>query len=125
MASTSGCSNEVSHPRHVGPTDQVGQARLPFSFELVDTIVVGNKNHVPLKDGDSISKDVTQALAYKILHMPIFSGLELMALDFKHVGVFYLAGRMLEGKANLSSLQESQVVVDVHVAEEMEDLANL
>jgi hypothetical protein len=26
VASTSGGSNEVSHPRHVGPADRVGQA---------------------------------------------------------------------------------------------------
>jgi hypothetical protein len=125
VASTSGGSDEVLHPRHAGPTDQVGQARLPLSFGLVDTTVVGVKNPVPLRDGDSISKDVTQALAYKILHMPIFSGSELMAPDFKPAGVFHLAGRMLEGKADLPSLQISQAVVDVPVPEEVEDLANL
>src|SRR6202022_3146441 len=90
VASTNGGSNEVSHPRHAGPADQVGQARLPLSFGLVDTTVVGAKNPVPLRDGDSISKDVTQTLAYKILHMPIFSGSELMAPDFKPAGVFHL-----------------------------------
>ena len=125
VASTSGGSNEVPHPRHAGPADQIGQARLPLSFGLVDTTVVGAKNPVPLRDGDSISKDVTQALAYKILHMPIFSGSELMAPDLKPAAVFHLAGRMLEGKADLPSLQVSQAVVDVHVAEEVEDLANL
>ena len=98
VASTSGGSNEVSRPRHAGPTDQVGQARLPLSFELVDTVVVGAKNPVSLRDGDSISKDVTHVLAYKILHMPIFSS---------------------------SSLEVSQAIVDVPVAHEVEDLANL
>ena len=93
VVSTSGGSNEASHPRHAGPTDQVGQARLPLSFGLVDTAVVGAKNPVPLRDGDSISKDVTHALAYKILQMSIFSGSELMAPDFKHAGVFHLVGR--------------------------------
>ena len=117
MASTSGGSNEVSHPRHAGPADQVGQTRLPLLFRLVDTTVVGAENPVPLRDGDSILKDVTHALAYKILHMPIFSGSELMAPDFKHTGVFHLAGGMLEGKADLPSLQVSQAVVDVPVAE--------
>jgi hypothetical protein len=125
VASTSGGSDEVSHPRHAGPADQVGQARLPLSFGLVDTTVVGAKNPVPLRDGDSISKDVTQALAYRILHMPIFMSSELMAPDFKPAGVFHLAGRMLEGKADLPSLQVSQVVVDVPVAEEVENLTNL
>jgi hypothetical protein len=125
VASTSGGSDEVSHPRHAGPADQVGQAGLPLSFGLVDTTVVGAKNPVPLSDGDSISKDVTQALAYKTLHMLIFSGSELMAPDFKPAGVFHLAGRMLEDKADLPSLQVSQPVVDVPVAEEVEDLANL
>jgi hypothetical protein len=57
--------------------------------------------------------------------MPIFTGSELMAPDFKPVGVFHLPGRMLEGKADLPSLQVSQAVVDVPVAEEVEDLANL
>ena len=95
VASTSSGTNEVSHPRHAGPTDQVGQARLPLSFGLVDTTVVGTKNPVPLRDGDSISKDVTQVLAYKIFHMPIFSSSELMTPDFEHAGIFHLAGRML------------------------------
>jgi hypothetical protein len=125
VASTSGSSNEVSHPRHAGPADQVGQARLPLSFGLVDTTVVGAKNPIPLRDGDFISKDVTQALPYKIFHMPIFSGSELMASDFKIAGIFHLDGRMLEGKADLPSLQVSQVVVDVAVVEEVKDLANL
>ena len=40
VASTNGGSNEVSYPRHVGLADQVGQARLPLSFGLVDTSVV-------------------------------------------------------------------------------------
>ena len=62
--STSGGSNEVSHPLHPGPADQVGKARSPLSFGLVDTNCVGAKNLVPLKDGDSISKDVTHALTY-------------------------------------------------------------
>ena len=88
VASTSGGSNEVSHPRHAGPTDQVGQVRLPVSFGLVDTTVVGAKNPVSLRDVDSISKDVTHALVYKILHMPIFSDSELMAPDLKPAGVF-------------------------------------
>jgi hypothetical protein len=57
--------------------------------------------------------------------MSIFSGSELMAPDFKPAGVFHLAGRMLEGKADLPSLQVSQAVVDVPVAEEVEDLAHL
>ena len=92
---------------------------------MVDTTVVGAKNLVPLRDGDSISKDVTQALAYKILHMPIFSGSELMAPDLKPAAVFHLAGRMLEGKADLPSLQVSQAVVDVPVAKDVENLANL
>jgi hypothetical protein len=49
VASISGGSNEVSHPRHAGPTDQVGQARLPLSFGLVETTVVGAKNPVPFE----------------------------------------------------------------------------
>ena len=125
VASTSGGSNEVSHPRNAGLADQVNQTRLPLSFGLVDTTVVGAKKLVHLRDGDSISKDFTQTLAYKILHMPIFSSSELMALDFKSTGIFYLVGRILEDKADLSSLQVSQVVVDIHVAEKVEDLANL
>jgi hypothetical protein len=59
VAFTNSSSNEVSHPRHAGPADQVGQARLPLSFGLVDTTVVEAKNPVHLRDGDSISKDVT------------------------------------------------------------------
>ena len=43
VASISGGSNKVSHPRHAGPADQVGQARLPLSFRLIDTTVVGAK----------------------------------------------------------------------------------
>jgi hypothetical protein len=39
VASTSGGSNKVSHPRHAGLTDQVGQARLPLSFGLFTTVV--------------------------------------------------------------------------------------
>jgi hypothetical protein len=57
--------------------------------------------------------------------MLIFSGSELMTPDFKLAGVFHLAGIMLESKADLPSIQVSQAVVDVLVAEEVEDLANL
>jgi hypothetical protein len=59
VASISGGSNEVSQPRHAGLADQVGQTRLSLSFGLVDTTVVGAKNPVALRDGDSISQDVT------------------------------------------------------------------
>ena len=53
--------------------------------------------------------------------MPIFSRSELMAPNFKPAKVFHLVGRMLEDKADLPSFQVSQVVVDVPVAEEVED----
>jgi hypothetical protein len=86
---------------------------------------LGLKTLYLLRDGNSILKDVTQTLAYKILHMPILSDSELMTSDFKHASVFHLAGRILERKADLPSLQVSEVVVDVPVAEEVEDLANL
>ena len=48
-----------------------------------------------------------------------------MAPDFKSAEVFHLFGRMLKDIADLPSLQVSQAVIDVFVAEEMEDLANL
>lgn len=65
------------------------------------------------------------SLAYKIMHISIFLGSQLIAPEFKHVGVFLLAGRMIGGTADLPCLQVSQVVVDMHVPKDVEELVNL
>ncbi len=54
--------------------------------------------------------------------MPIFSSVELLAPDFKPAGVFHLAGKMLEGKVPMPSLEMAQAVTEPSTDE---DLAKL
>jgi len=99
---------------------------LPLSFGLADTATIARtQSLVILRDGDSILKDVTQSLAHKVLQMPIFSSLELMALGFKPTEAFHLVGTMLEGTVHLPSLQVSQAVTKVLLIEDVEKLAKL
>ena len=96
---------------------------MPLSFELADTASTP-RHHVPIpvRDGGVVARDSTHTLAYKVLQLPIFSSVDLLASDLKPAGVFYLAGRMLEGKVPMPSLEVVQAVTKPSTDE---DLARL
>ena len=101
----------VGRTRHSGSLDHIGQARLPLSFGLAD-IASAPRRHVsvPAPDGGTVARDSAHTLAYKVLQMPIFSSVDLLATDLQPAGVFHLAGSMLEGKVPMPSLEVSQAV---------------
>lgn len=99
---------------------------MPLSFGLVDaTISIGSHIPPPWRDGDSTLKDLMQALTNKILHMPIFSSLELMAPYFEPTRVFHLVGRLLEDNVDLSCLQVFQAITHVSLVEDPKELLTL
>jgi len=116
-------SRDIGRTRHSGSPDHIGQARLPLSFGLAD-IASAPRPHVPAPapDGGVVARDSAHTLAYKVLQMPIFSSVDLLAPDFKPAGVFHLAGEMLEGKVPMPSLEVAQAVTKPSTDE---DLAKL
>jgi hypothetical protein len=123
VAPTTDEPQDSGRARHSGLSDQIGQARLPLSFGLAD---VGSaaRSYIPAsaQDGGTVVRDTAHTLAYKVLQMPIFSSVELLAPDFKPAGVFHLAGKMLEGKVPMPSLEVAQAVTEPSTDE---DLAKL
>lgn len=123
VAPTTDEPQDSGRARHSGLSDQIGQARLPLSFGLADAGSAA-RSYIPAsaQDGGTVVRDTAHTLAYKVLQMPIFSSVELLAPDFKPAGVFHLAGKMLEGKVPMPSLEVAQAVTEPSTDE---DLAKL
>ena len=97
---------DIGRTRQSGSPDHIGQARLLFSFGLADT-TSDTRSHVPfvVPDARAISRDLLHTLAYKVLQMPMFSSVEMLAPGFVPAEVFHLAGEMLDGKWTMRSLE--------------------
>jgi len=57
-----------------------------------------------------IAKDLVHILTYKMLQIPLFSSMEILALDFAPIQVPHLASKMLEGKLPMPSLEVVQAI---------------
>ena len=107
-------------PRHVGLPDQIGQSRLPLSFSIADTVPpVGIPRPVVSPPSSSTSVDAAHSLAYKVLRLPVFAGMDFLTPDFQAASVFHLAGSMLEGKVPIPSMEVSQAVIAPPTEEEL------
>lgn len=99
-------------PRHVGLPDHIGQSRLPLSFSIADTAPpVGISPPVVTPPSSSVSGEAAHSLAYKVLRLPVFSGMDFLTPNFQAASVFHLVGSMLEGKVPIPSLEVSQAVM--------------
>ena len=103
------------------PADHIGQARLPLSFGLADAIqsVSGcHPNEVP-----NSTIDVVHTLASKVLHTHLFMAMDWSLPYFQPAKVFYLAGRILKGKASLPSMTMAQAAMDILASEDPKEVA--
>ena len=57
-----------------------------------------------------------------MLQMPIFSSVEMLAPDFAPAQVFHLAGKILEGKAPMPSLEVAQAIIEPSTEEDLSKL---
>ena len=109
-----------NRPRHGGLPDHIGQSRLPLSFTLADA---GGSSAahppVPVPHVSPIHGDAAHSLAYKVLQLPVFAGVDLMTPNFHPSGVFHLAGSMMEGKVPMPSLEVSQAVTAPSTEEDL------
>ena len=78
--------------------NEIGQTRLPLSFELANVVQSISDCH-PNDEVLNTTTNMAHTLASKVLHTPLFMEMEWSLLEFQHAKVFYLAGRTLEGKA--------------------------
>lgn len=102
----------ASRPRHTGLPDHIGQARLPLSFTIADAVASGTAPPpVSASRSSRVQEDAAHTLAYKVLQLPVFSGVDLSIPEFQPSSVFHLAGSMLEGKVPMPSLEVAQAVV--------------
>ena len=116
-------STDLGRTRHSGSPDHIGQARLPLSFGLADTASAPQPHVSALaRDEEPVARDSVHTLAHKVLQMPMFSSIDVLASDFKPARVFHLAGQMLEGKVAMPSLEVAQAVTEPSTDE---DLAKL
>ena len=99
-------------PRHVGLPDHIGQSRLPLSFTIADA---ATSSAAPppsaTSQTSSTHRDVAHSLAYNVLRLTVFAGVDFMTPDFHPASVFHLAGSMFEGKVPIPSLEVSQAVM--------------
>ena len=119
--STTGGSVASLRARDNALTDQIGQARLPLSFGLADVVQSVSGRH-PNEVPNSMI-DVAQTLASKVLHTHLFTTIDWLSPEFQPAKVFHLTGRILEGKASLSSMIVAQTTTDILTSEDPEDVA--
>ena len=110
----------VSRPRHAGLPDQIDQSRLPLSFGVAETSIP-RQSPTPTSLSVDVSTrgDAAHSLAYKVLRLPVFAGVDFLTPDFQPSSVFHLAGSMLEGKVSMPSLEVSQAVTAPPTEEEL------
>ncbi len=107
-------------PRHMGLPDHIGQSRLPLSFSIADAATTSAApTPTPLSPITSSQADAAHTLAYKVLRLPVFAGVDFMTPDFQPSSVFHLAGSMLEGKVPMPSLEVSQAVTAPPIEEDL------
>jgi len=101
--------------------DHIGQACLPLSFHLVNATSIVH-SHVPVAivpHRRTIANDLAHTLAYKVLQMPVFSFVEMMALNFIPVQVFHLVSNMLEQKLPMPFLEVAQAITEPSSKEDL------
>ena len=67
--------------------------------------------------------DMMHTLASKVLHTPMFTVMEWSSPEFQPAKVFYLAGRILEGKASPPFLTVAQTTTNILDSEDPEEVA--
>ena len=86
--------------QHKGPTDGIGQSRLPMTFGLAD--VAAAISHGTPSGSDTISEeDIIKGLALKVLQVPFFSGFQLQRPRFDPAIVYLMASKIMQGKVHL------------------------
>ena len=94
--------------RFQGPADNIGQARLPLSFDLTDVTAT-----LPADSGrraTSLSGDQVKEMACKLLQVPLFSVLQMQQPDFQPADVYHMAWNMAQGKEPLPSVIASNAM---------------
>ena len=67
--------------RDNGLADQINQARLPLSFGLADAAQSIIGRHLSLEASNPVI-DVVYTLAFKVLHIPLFTAMKWSLLEF-------------------------------------------
>ena len=69
---------DEQRPRHKGPTDAIGQARLPITFDMADVMTpTPRKVLLESKVSTAVEEDVLKGSALKVLQVPLFLGAQL------------------------------------------------
>jgi hypothetical protein len=63
--------------RHKGPTDNIGQSRLPLTFGLVDVVTSSSQGAISKGQDVHVGKDLVKRLALKMLEVPLFSKIQV------------------------------------------------
>ena len=122
MPLTIGESVDNLQARNIGPTDQIGQTRLPLSFGLANDVQSFKDRHSSL-EALNPATDMVHTLASKVLHTPLFISMECLSSDIQAAQVFHIGSRILEGKRPPSFLTMAQAITDLPTTEDLEEAA--
>ena len=87
---------------HKGPADAIGQARLSMTFDMADVMTpTPGKVLLESKVSNAVEEDVLKGLALKVLQLPLFSGAQLQHTEFDPAAIYYMAGKIMTGKATM------------------------
>ena len=80
--------------RHKGPTDGIGQSRLPMTFGLAD-VAAAMSHGTPSGIDTILEEDIVKGLALKVLQVPLFSGIQLQRPRFDPTVVYLMASKIM------------------------------
>ena len=96
---------------HKGPVDAIGQARLPMTFNMADVMTpTPGKVLLESKVSTVVEEDVLKGLALKVLQVPLFSGAQLQYTEFDPAAVYYMAGKIMAGKATMPACASTKAM---------------
>ena len=97
--------------RYKGPADAIGQTRLPMTFDMADVMTpTPGKILSKGKVSTVVEEDVLKGLALKVLQVPLFSGAQLQHTEFDPAVVYYMAGKIMAGKATMPACASTEAM---------------
>ena len=58
----------------------------------------------------AVEEDVLKGLALKVLQVPLFSGAQLQPTEFDPAAVYYMAGKIMAGKATMPACMSTEAI---------------
>lgn len=107
------CSTKHFRARHAMLADDIGQVRLPLSFDLADIGLTFGRSCTPyVQVTERLTMLPSYNLANWLIHLLLFSGHDLHLPHSRPIEVFYLVGQLLNNNVGVLTIYVAHVLID-------------